>query len=115
MSYLILGATSGLGRELAYILAKNSIDIIIISRDEKDLKAIKMDLEIKFNINVRYFALDVSSFDDTKIFLSTNSNLFNDIQGLLFPVGMMDSKDDISNDLLELKKESENLLNLIMD
>ena len=28
MSYLILGATSGLGRELAYILAKNSIDII---------------------------------------------------------------------------------------
>ena len=48
MSYLILGASSGLGRELAYILAKNSNDLIIISRDERDLKAIKSDLEIKF-------------------------------------------------------------------
>ena len=48
MSYLILGASSGLGRELAYILAKNSNDLIIISRDERDLRAIKSDLEIKF-------------------------------------------------------------------
>ncbi|MAH52040.1 MAG: short-chain dehydrogenase, partial [Candidatus Pelagibacter sp.] len=50
MSYLILGASTGLGRELAYILAKNSNDLIIISRDERDLKAIKSDLEIKFKI-----------------------------------------------------------------
>ena len=40
MSYLILGASSGLGRELAYVLAKNSNDLIIISRDERDLRAI---------------------------------------------------------------------------
>ena len=52
MSYLILGASSGLGRELAYILAKNSNDLIIISRDERDLKAVKSDLEIKFKIIV---------------------------------------------------------------
>ena len=68
MSYLILGASSGLGRELAYILAKNSNDLIIISRDEKDLKAIKTDLEIKFKITVKYFTLDASSFDETKKF-----------------------------------------------
>ena len=44
MNYLILGASSGLGKELAYILAKNSHNLIIISRDERDLKAIKSDL-----------------------------------------------------------------------
>ena len=53
MSYLILGASSGLGKELAYVLGKNSNDLIIISRDEKDLSAIKSDLQTKFKINVK--------------------------------------------------------------
>ena len=66
MSYLILGASSGLGKELAYILAKHSNNLIIISRDERDLKAIKSDLENKFKINVKYFVVDASSFDEIK-------------------------------------------------
>ncbi len=70
MSYLILGASSGLGRELANILAKYTNDLIIISRDERDLKTIKSDLETKFKITVKYFVLDVSSFDETKKFLN---------------------------------------------
>ena len=99
MSYLIIGASSGLGRELAYILAKNSNDLIVISRDEKDLRAIKSDLETKFKITVKYFAVDASSFDETKKFLHSNLNLLSEIQGVLFPVGMMDSKDGILNDM----------------
>ena len=43
MRYLILGASSGLGRELAYLLAKKNNNLVIISRDERDLKAIKQD------------------------------------------------------------------------
>ena len=100
MSYLILGASSGLGRELAYTLAKNSNDLIIISRDERDLRAIKSDLEIKFKINVKYFVVDASSFDEIKKFLYSNLNLLSEIQGILFPIGMMEAKDEISNDML---------------
>ena len=99
MSYLILGASSGLGRELAYILAKNSNDLIIISRDERDLRAIKSDLEIKFKITVKYFAVDASSFDEIKKFLYSNLNLLSEIQGILFPVGMMETKDEILNEM----------------
>ena len=99
MSYLIIGASSGLGRELAYILAKNSNDLIVISRDEKDLRAIRSDLETKFKITVKHFAVDVSSFDEIKKFLHSNLNLLSEIQGVLFPVGMMDSKDGILNDM----------------
>ena len=99
MTYLILGATSGLGRELAYILAKNSNDLIIISRDERDLRAIKSDLEIKFRITVKYFVVDASSFDEIKKFLYSNLNLLSEIQGILFPVGMMEDKDEILNDM----------------
>ena len=99
MSYLILGASSGLGRELAYILAKNSNDLIIISRDERDLKAVKSDLEIKFKIIVKYFVVDASSFDEVKKFLDSNLNLLNEIQGILFPIGMMEANDEILNDM----------------
>ena len=99
MSYLILGASSGLGRELAYTLAKNSNDLIIISRDERDLRAIKSDLEIKFRITVKYFVVDASSFDEIKKFLYSNLNLLSEIQGILFPVGMMKAKDEILNDM----------------
>ena len=99
MSYLILGASSGLGRELAYILAKNSNDLIIISRDERDLRAIKSDLEIKFKVTVKYFAVDASSFDEIKKFLYSNLNLLSEIQGILFPVGMMETKDEILNEM----------------
>jgi len=99
MSYLILGASSGLGKELAYILAKNSNDLIIISRDERDLRAIKSDLEIKFKITVKYFVVDASSFDEIKKFLHSNSILLSEIQGILFPAGMTESRDVISNDM----------------
>ena len=34
MNYLIVGASSGLGRDLAYIFAKNSHNLTLISRDE---------------------------------------------------------------------------------
>jgi len=99
MSYLILGASSGLGKELAYVLAKNLNNLIIISRDEKDLSAIKSDLQIKFKINVKYFAVDASSYDEIKKFLHSNLNLLTEIKGVLFPVGMMEEKDDILNDM----------------
>lgn len=99
MSYLILGASSGLGKELAYVLAKNSNDLIIISRDEKDLSAIKSDLQTKFKINVKYFVVDASSYDEVKFFLHSNLNLLTEIKGVLFPVGMMKERDDILNDM----------------
>jgi len=80
-------------------LAKNLNDLIIISRDEKDLSAIKSDLQIKFKINVKYFVVDASSYDEIKKFLHSNLNLLTEIKGVLFPVGMMEEKDDILNDM----------------
>ena len=64
MKYLIIGASSGLGRELANIFAKKNNDLVIVSRDVRDLNAIKSDLEIKYNINVETIELDFSSIED---------------------------------------------------
>ena len=52
MNYLIVGASSGLGRDLAYIFAKNSHNLTLISRDKRDTQALKTDIENKFNSKV---------------------------------------------------------------
>ena len=104
MRYLILGASSGLGRELAYLLAKKNNNLVIISRDERDLKAIKQDLEIKYKIDVKYFKLDLSSFEKIQFFFNTNPNIINEIDGILMPVGMTIEKDEITNNLENTNK-----------
>ena len=40
MKALITGATSGIGREMAKILAVRGVDLIIASRDEKKMKSL---------------------------------------------------------------------------
>ena len=99
MKYIILGASSGLGKEITYLLAKKKNDLIIISRDERDLRAIKDDLEIQFKINVRYFELDLSSFEKIQNFFKCNPNIINEIEGILMPVGMIMENDVITNNL----------------
>jgi 17beta-estradiol 17-dehydrogenase / very-long-chain 3-oxoacyl-CoA reductase len=99
MKYIILGASSGLGREISYLLAKKKNDLIIISRDERDLRAIKNDLEIQFNINIIYFQLDLSSFEKIQNFFKSNPNIIDEIDGILIPVGMTMENDVITNDI----------------
>jgi len=99
MKYLILGATSGLGRELAYSLAKKNNNLVIISRDARDLKAIKEDLEIQYKIAVQYFELNLSSFEKIQDFFNNNPDIINEIDGILMPVGMTLEKDGIANNL----------------
>ena len=45
MNYLIIGASSGLGRDLAYKFSQNSHNVTLVSRDERDLQALKTDIE----------------------------------------------------------------------
>ena len=62
MNYLILGASSGLGRDLAYIFAKNSHNLVLLSRDERDLKSLKLDQNVIVKrINSR---LDIEKRED---------------------------------------------------
>ena len=98
MKYLIVGASSGLGRELAYKFARENKNLIIISRDERDLVAIKSDLEIKYNITVNYINLDFSSIDEINNKLLSQEQLLKDLQGMLFPVGLMFDQDDAKLD-----------------
>ena len=97
MSNLIVGASSGLGREIAYEFSKNSKNLILISRNLKDLEILKSDLEIKFKIEVNVFQLDFSDLNEVSKFILDNTKVLEKIDGVLFPIGMMKENDNIKN------------------
>ena len=102
MTYLIIGASSGLGRALANKFAKEKKNLIIASRDDRDLIAIKSDLEIKYNVNVEKIALDFSSFEELNQKLATMLRLEDAGVELL---DMEDGGDDEEEDKGKDKKK----------
>tara|TARA_E500000178_G_C17028701_1_gene759363 strand:- start:2049 stop:2792 length:744 start_codon:yes stop_codon:yes gene_type:complete len=103
MSYLIIGASSGLGRDLAYTFAEKKNDLILVSRDEKDLTATKSDLEIKHKINVKILNFDYSSFKEINSHLFSDQKLFQNLKGILFPIGHMYENDGIDLDIEKIQ------------
>ena len=105
MSYLIVGASSGLGRELAYVFASKGHNIIISSRDIKDLEAIKSDITNKFDgVSVQILPADLNSPTDFINKLKVKDKGLSDIEGAIFPVGGMFDEDGIYLDNNKVEK-----------
>lgn len=55
MKALVTGASSGIGKEIAYYLASFGIDLIIVARNKENLEKIKKDV----NVNVKIITMDL--------------------------------------------------------
>ena len=99
MNYLIIGASSGLGRDLAYTFAKNSHNLTIISRDERDTQALKADIENRFDSKVNIDVVDCSSPEKVNTYIKSNLTNLKNIDGILFPIGLIFEDDTIQNDI----------------
>jgi len=63
---LITGASSGIGKELAYIHAENGGDLVIVARSIDKLNNLKKTLEVKHGINVYVIQKDLTQVNATK-------------------------------------------------
>jgi short-subunit dehydrogenase len=74
---LITGTTSGIGYELSRICARNGFNLVLVSRDEKKLRAQKEALQSEYRVAVRTVSRDLSD-------PSSPAEVFNEIkrQGL---------------------------------
>jgi NAD(P)-dependent dehydrogenase (short-subunit alcohol dehydrogenase family) len=57
---LITGASKGIGRACAEVLAEEGCDIVLVSRTAADLEAVRAKIAGEHNVAVRYYALDLS-------------------------------------------------------
>lgn len=63
MTVVITGASSGIGKALAYEFASQGCDIIAVARREQKLIELKKDLESKYAIKLTYYICDLSKED----------------------------------------------------
>jgi len=75
---LITGATSGIGKSLAYFFAKGYIDLVLVGRRELLLKELKEDLEKHYKIQVHTLKVDLSekNASETIIAYTQQNNIF---------------------------------------
>jgi len=57
---LVTGASKGIGRACAEVLAEEGCDVVLLSRTSADLEAVRAKIAGEHNVSVRYFALDLS-------------------------------------------------------
>lgn len=65
MKVLITGASSGIGRDMARVLAKKKYDLVLVARDKEKLEKVKNELE-KENISVEIIVSDISIEENCK-------------------------------------------------
>src|SRR5215471_11295297 len=57
---LITGASKGIGRACAEILAEEGCDVVLVARTAADLEAARAKIAGEHNVAVRYYAFDLS-------------------------------------------------------
>src|SRR5258707_1503476 len=57
---LITGASKGIGRACAEVLAEEGCDVALVSRTAADLETARSEIAGKYNVGVRAFPLDLS-------------------------------------------------------
>lgn len=56
---LITGASSGIGKDLAYVHAEKGKDLVIVARREEQLQKLKDEIEAKHKVSVKVIAKDL--------------------------------------------------------
>lgn len=64
MKVLITGASSGIGRDMARVLAKDNNELILVAQNVDRLKSVQDELFEKYNVQARIVAMDLSNYEN---------------------------------------------------
>jgi short-subunit dehydrogenase len=101
VTYLIVGASAGLGRALAYRLAAERHDLVIVSSDERDIDAVAYDLTARYAVRVAAVVADLGKEGRSIDKIEAAVDTLDEPDGLLFPIGSTRPNDDMSTSLDE--------------
>ncbi|NCO12115.1 MAG: NAD(P)-dependent oxidoreductase [Candidatus Pacebacteria bacterium CG_4_10_14_3_um_filter_34_15] len=93
---IVTGASDGIGREIALRLAKDGVNVLLLSRDEKNLKLVQSEIE-KIGSKSSYYVCDLKSLEDIKKTVEKISEKYKKIEGLINNAGIWQKKDNLEN------------------
>lgn len=94
MTYVIVGASTGLGRALATRFAAAGHDLVIVSSDIRDISATAADLRIRYGRRVIPIAADITDSEPYLASLQRAVAELGELNGVLLPVGAVRDDDD---------------------
>mgnify|MGYP001174166828 CR=1 FL=1 len=103
MNSIIIGASAGIGKALAYELAKHGHQLILVSSDERDLISLCNDISISYDTSAKYIVSDLKNLDlknivsQIKEYCTSINNIF-----LIAGVSNLDPTRDRSSDINEI-------------
>ena len=71
---LITGASSGIGKDLAYIFAQNGFNLILVARRNENLLQIQKEIQEAHGVIVVIIAMDLSKLESANLLLEQLSN-----------------------------------------
>jgi len=97
--YVIVGASSGVGRAIAEVFAAKGHDLLLVSREDRDTNAVASDLMLRFGVSVKSVKLDLAvSQPDYSAILEAVDAARENFKGMLIPAGTV-----IDSDTLEIE------------
>jgi short-subunit dehydrogenase len=94
VTWVVVGASAGLGRALAERLAKDRADLLLVASDARDLEPLRADLALRFGAAVRTIAHDAADAAGLADAIAGALPEGAAIEGLLFPVGLSADDDE---------------------
>ncbi len=104
MNILIVGASSGIGREVAHIFSREGHDVICSSRDEKELEYLICDLKIRYGNNAYAVPGDLTETYSVENFVEKIYGTFKDLDCVIITAGTMPGDTKPYHDKEELVK-----------
>lgn len=98
MTWIVIGASSGVGRALAEAIAARKEDLVVVARDERDLDALARDLHTRYGVEAHVCVADATNPQEFAAELVRAAPPEGVVEGLLFPLGAV--RDDDTIDLL---------------
>lgn len=91
---VIIGASSGVGRALAQALAAKGVNLVISSREFRDLEALEKDLTLRHSVKILSLPVDMTGEINYPGYLKKCCEFLDNVDVVFIPAGLVAKHDE---------------------
>lgn len=113
---LVTGASSGVGREFAKLIAQKGISVVLVARGKETLEATAKEIEKNYGVETKVIAVDLAKEDAVEQIISQTEGLevglLVNSAGYALSGEFVDHSADVESDMLDVNVRAPMLLSL---